>query len=295
MRFALYVTLLPLFGLSLFGLSTPADDRLRTDADLRQWLAWGAIAALALSALSIAVMIAAMMGVAVGGISVSDVGAMLTGMSAGTAWIVRIAALVTVLAALALRPPAAMLIVAASGSALALASLAWTGHGAMDSGSRGLVHTSADVIHLLAASAWLGGLLALALLLWPSTTRADHDLTHRALARFAATGTIAVALLIFTGLVNSWLLIGIDRLPVLWTSLYGRLLVIKLALFVVMLALAASNRFRLTPALQRGIGDGRATPAIGNLRKSLAIETAAALGILGLVSWLGTLSPPISA
>jgi putative copper resistance protein D len=294
-RFALYVALLPLFGLSLFGLSTPANDRLSIDANLRQWLAWGAIAALALSALSIAVMTAAMMGVAVGGIGVSDVGAMLTGMSAGTAWIVRIAALASVLAAVAIRPPATMLIVAVAGSALALASLAWTGHGAMDSGGRGVVHASADVVHLLASGSWLGGLLALAILLWPSTTRADHDLTHRALARFAATGTIAVALLILTGLVNSWLLIGIDRLPALWTSLYGRLLLIKLALFVVMLGLAASNRFQLTPALQRDIRDGRATLAIGKLRKSLAVETVAALGILGLVSWLGTLSPPISA
>lgn len=295
MRFALYATLLPLFGLAMFGLNTPAADSQSTDANLRRWLAWGAIVALALSTLSIAVMTAAMMGVGVGDIGVSDVGAMLTGMSAGTAWVVRIAALVTVLAAVSIRPPTAMLIVAASGSALALASLAWTGHGAMDSGSRGVVHASADVVHLLAAGAWLGGLLALALSLWPSTTRADHDLTHRSLARFAATGTIAVALLILTGLVNSWLLIGIDRLPSLWTSLYGRLLVIKLALFVVMLALAASNRFRLTPALRRGIKDGRAKPAIGNLRRSLAVESAAALGILGLVSWLGTLSPPISA
>jgi putative copper resistance protein D len=295
MRFALYVTLLPLFGLALFGLNVPAADSLGMDASLRRWLAWGAIAALALSMLSIAVMTATMMGVGVGDIGVSDVGGILTSMSAGMAWVVRIAALVTVLVAVGIRSPTAMHVIAVAGSALALASLAWTGHGAMDSGSRGVVHASADVVHLLAAGAWLGGLLALALSLWPSTPRADHDLTHRSFARFAATGTIAVALLILTGLVNSWLLIGIDRLPALWTSLYGRLLLIKLALFVVMLGLAASNRFHLTPALQGGIGDGRATLAICSLRKSLAVETAAALGILGLVSWLGTLSPPISA
>lgn len=294
-RFALYATLLPLFGFALFGLYAPAAGKLSQNR-LQHWrLALGATAALVFSASSIVVMTAAMMGVGVGEIGVYDVGAMLTGMSAGTAWIVRIVALAVVIGAAVMGRRTAMPAAAAAGSGVALASLAWTGHGGMDEGARGVVHATADVVHLLAAGAWLGGLLALAVLLWPSAAYADYDLTYRSLARFAGVGTIAVALLVLTGLVNSWLLIGIDRLPMLWTSLYGRLLLIKLALFVVMLGLAASNRFRLTPALRAGLKDGGTTAAIGGLRRSLAVEATAAMGILGLVAWLGTLSPPVSA
>jgi putative copper resistance protein D len=61
-----------------------------------------------------------------------------------------------------------------------------------------------------------------------------------------------------------------------------------------MLGLAAANRFRLTPALERVIGTGDTKSAIGALRKSLAIETGAAIAILALVGWLGTLEPPNS-
>lgn len=294
-RFALYATLLPLFGVSLFALYASAAGKLAQN-NRRWWLVVGATAGLVFSGSSIAVMTAAMMGVGIGEIGIADIGAMLTGMSAGTAWIIRVAALVIVVGTAAIGPRTMAPAAAAAASGVALASLAWTGHGGMDEGVRGIVHASSDVVHLLAAGAWLGGLLALGILLSSPSTSADHlDLTHQSLARFAGVGTIAVALLVLTGLVNSCLLIGIDRLPMLWTSLYGQLLLIKLVLFVAMLGLAASNRFRLTPALLRGVVDGQTTAAIGDLRRSLAIETAAALGILGLVSWLGTLSPPVSA
>ena len=113
--------------------------------------------------------------------------------------------------------------------------------------------------------------------------------------RFANIGTVAVALLVLTGLINAGLLIGIDRLPMLWTSLYGQLLLIKLALFAVMLALAATNRFRLTPALGRILASADPSRRVGDLRISLAAESAAAIAILALVAWLGALSPPVSA
>ena len=295
LRFALYATLLPMFGLALFNLTASTNDKLEQFGGLRRWLAWGAIVALLLSALSIAEMTASMMGVNVGDIGLGDVGGMLTGMTAGTAWLVRVVALAVVVVAAVIGRPTGMLTIATAGFAVASASLAWTGHGGMDDGRRGVIHAGADVVHLLAAGAWLGGLLALARPVWASAAQDDHESTHRSLARFAGVGTAAVALLVLTGLINSWLLIGFDRLPALWTSLYGRLLLIKLGLFGLMLALAASNRFRLTPALRRGLVGGRTALAIGDLRRSLALETAAALGILGLVAWLGTLAPPISA
>ena len=77
--------------------------------------------------------------------------------------------------------------------------------------------------------------------------------------------------------------------------LYGQLLLAKLALFAAMLALAAANRFRLTPAFGKAIAQGDGSCAVAALRRSLAAEAGAALLILGLVAWIGTLAPPMSA
>lgn len=103
-----------------------------------------------------------------------------------------------------------------------------------------------------------------------------------------------MALLILSGFINSWILIGPSRLGSLFTSLYGLLLAGKLILFGVMLMLAAANRFFLTPSLAAAIETGNASLAIGSLRRSLAIETGCALAILALVAWLGLLAPPAS-
>src|SRR3546814_7877736 len=75
----------------------------------------------------------------------------------------------------------------------------------------------------------------------------QFDTAHRALAGFATAGTVIVGLVIVTGIVHSYALIGPQNISGLFQSAYGQLLLIKLVLFGLMLALAASNRFRLTP------------------------------------------------
>ena len=72
---------------------------------------------------------------------------------------------------------------------------------------------------------------------------------------------------------------------------YGRLLLAKLALFGAMLGLAAINRWRLTPALAAAGSDAGAWPAERRIRLSIMLETTAAILILVLVAWLGTLDP----
>ena len=116
----------------------------------------------------------------------------------------------------------------------------------------------------------------------------------RGLVRFSAIGVRVVGVLLASGLVNSWFLVGRARLGRVLTTPYGRLLLAKLALFGFMLALAAVNRYWLTPQLERAHAtDGARSfqPVI----RSILTETAFALLVLGLVSWLGTLSPPIDA
>src|SRR3546814_7128138 len=107
----------------------------------------------------------------------------------------------------------------------ALASLAWSSHGAASEGALGWLHLASDIMHLLAASAWIGALAAFVLIFVQrkDDDRGDLPLAHRALAGFAGAGTLLVALIVLSGLVNGLILVGFDNVGELGTSLYGQL------------------------------------------------------------------------
>src|SRR5258708_9542771 len=131
-----------------------------------------------------------------------------------------------------------------------------------------VVHMSADGLHLLAAGAWLGGLVSLFSLVVravrTSTPVCDAEASHAA-ARFSGMGHIAVAALIGSGLINSWFLVG--SFANLGTP-YGQLLIVKLVLFAGMLSLAGLYRFSIVPMLFKAY-DGC------------------------VVTWISMMSPPI--
>ena len=169
--------------------------------------------------------------------------------------------------------------------ALGLVALpALTGHAGALPGPSGYGLIAVDMAHLLAAGAWLGGLPAflLALQRTPDDWEAGDRLV-RTTRRFSRLAFLAVATLLGTGLINSAFLLSgpADLLA----SDYGRRLGLKLVLFAAMLAFAAANRFRLTPALPGG-------GARRSLARNTLIETALGVGILAVVATLGTLPPP---
>lgn len=266
------------------------------------WVRAVVLAAAVLLAVSSLVQIAAqsiqLSGSVSEGLKVETLSAVVSYMPQGKAAVVRAAAaLAAVLALVLLRPDRGRLIVAAGLGTVATASLAWMGHGAATEGSLGTVHLASDLLHVLAAAIWLGalaGFLGL-LIAGPKTPEARAGL-HTALARFAGIGSAAVAVLILTGTVNSWILVGPDRLESLWTASYGRLLGLKLLAFLAMLGLAAANRYRLTPALGRSLGSRTGADAEhAALRRSIAAEAALGVTVLLLVAWFGTLAPPAAA
>jgi copper resistance protein D len=159
-------------------------------------------------------------------------------------------------------------------------SLAWSGHGAATPGANGVLHLTADILHLSASGIWLGALLpfAIALVRHPDAAAA---LTRR----FSALATACVLVLAASGIVDGWMILGgIDALT---GTPYGQLLLAKIALFLLMLAFAGVNRFVLTPRL--------ATSNSANARLRLVIhsgcEITLGLAILSLVGVLGTLTP----
>ncbi|SCW83644.1 putative copper resistance protein D [Sphingobium faniae] len=297
-RWSLYADLGLLFGLLLFALYALKGSEREELLPLR-WLTT-ALAGLGigLSGLSFVLAVAAMLGVDLKDVDHASVMMILTETPVGWALLARILALTILCAAVhaswAFRK--AGITILALIAAIPVASLAWSGHGAASEGLTGMVHLVGDILHLLAASAWIGALAAFILILSRRSPMFEPlDAAHRALAGFATAGTVIVGLIFVTGVVNSYALIGPQNMSGLFQSAYGRLLLIKLVLFGLMLALAASNRFSLTPALATGIKDGNIEGAVSRLRRSLWLEVGAGILILALVAWLGTLLPPASA
>lgn len=164
--------------------------------------------------------------------------------------------------------------------ALGLVALpALTGHAGATPDPAGYGTVAADIVHLIAAGAWLGALPAFTLLLASETKSEDAAKITR---RYGRVALCAVAALALSGLVNAWSLLSGPR-DFIDTD-YGRLLSLKLVLFAAMLAFAAVNRFHLTPAL----------PAIRAQRaliRTTLSETATGLGVVFVVAILGTTPP----
>ena len=180
-------------------------------------------------------------------------------------------------------------------SALGLmAAIAWTGHAGATLGEMGNLHLIVDVLHLMAAAAWVGGVFPLTLLLVSARRHQTIEwasLTWDSVLRFSTLGIITVGTLLVTGIVNAWLLVGSVR-ALLFTK-YGQLLTLKLMVFGLMLMFAAFNRFCLTPQLAPPIEDKARLEALRQLTRNSAAEFALGLAIFAIVGLLGTMHPAI--
>jgi putative copper resistance protein D len=180
------------------------------------------------------------------------------------------------------RAPAAITVL----SAVLLASLATTGHSVMHTGWLGVAHQVNQAVHLLAAGFWLGGLIPLALLLATSETRPPDRLARaRALRQFSDVAIVAVVLVLATGLVNAWMLVG-DPSALIETD-YGNTLVVKLVMVAAIVAVAIVNRLVMLPALA---ADGAA--ALARIERNVKLEIVLGALIVAAASVLGNLPPP---
>ncbi len=212
----------------------------------------------------------------------------LRGTGFGQTWGVRlILGILIVLLALRARPDDRLLTILAT---LFLISIAYSGHSRMQSGALRWAHIFADALHLMAAGAWIGGLLALILLIPRLAKSGREGAAAGVLHQFSGMGYFAVAVLILTGLFKSWLLVV--NLQGLLSTPYGWTLMVKLALFAGMGALALSNRLWITPALSSRPAD----PSLwlGRLRLQVSVELGLGLLVLAAVGLMGAMEPPAS-
>ena len=276
-RFAALAALLLVAGLPLHALTLGALEPV--SGTKRLLLAALALAAAAASIWWAFEAVAAMAGLTLATLDQETFTVVLAATPLGAVMEWRLTALAAVLFALVMPLRATRLGIAALAGAVALGTMAWTGHAGASEGTVGSMHRLADAIHLLGAATWLGALAGFT----AAAFRSDSARQIYQLAAFARTGSVVVALLLATGVANT---LAIAGWPFPWGGKWGLLLALKLLLFAAMLALAAINRWKITPALDRGEPTAQA-----HLRKSVALEFALGLGVVAIVALLGMLDP----
>ncbi len=224
-------------------------------------------------------------------------GIVLTQTHFGIDWLIRAALIVVIALCLVVqartREQAAGWVGLLASSAF-IGSLAWAGHGAAtENVPFDAIHAPADILHLLAAGAWLGALVPLVIFLaqvWRDKSTQAVAIARTATLRFSVLGLASVGTLIVTGVVNTWFLAG--NVPALIGTLYGQLLLLKVGLFAAMIAVAAVNQRRLLPCLADNASrPGLCLQAIRQVRRNASIEATAGVLILAIVGIIGILPP----
>jgi len=150
-----------------------------------------------------------------------------------------------------------------------------------------------DLLHATAASLWVGGLFVLVVGLVPTlrdlTPAGRREVLARAIPRFSTIALIAWAILVLSGLYNAWLNVG--NLEALRTTDYGKSLILKLAILVPLLGLAAFNLLVVNRRLRRAREERTATIWSGFFVTAIASEAVLVILVLLVVGRL-TAQPP---
>jgi copper transport protein len=144
-----------------------------------------------------------------------------------------------------------------------------------------------DVVHHGAAAAWIGGLAIVGLIALPRLAPED---VRPVMLRFSRLASVSVAAIVVTGLVQAVRLVGSPRQ--LLEVNHGKLLAVKLAVLVGMLALADVNRRRVTARLSTAGASARLD--IDGLRRGMALELVIGLVIIGVTAAM-VVSPPATS
>ena len=158
-----------------------------------------------------------------------QIGAVLTDTAFGHAWAAHLVLAAALVAVVAFGPRDRWAATAVASAAL-LASLGLVGHAAMQSGAEGVLHRANHAVHLLAAGAWIGGLVPFVMCLRAYERDDLRKDAVRAMAGFSFWGQFIVAAIVLTGVVN--IALTSHRAPIPPTTPYRALLVAKLVIVV---------------------------------------------------------------
>ena len=143
------------------------------------------------------------------------------------------------------------------------------------------------MLHLCAAGFWIGGLVPLTIFL--ARVRASFSLGEtvvRVVRRFSTLSLCCVSVLVVSGISNSWLLVG--SIHALFTTPYGRLLLVKLTLFAILIAIGARNRFLVKIKLLKAPVSLAVLPQLG---RNVLCEMCLGVAVVAIVACLGVTPP----
>jgi putative copper resistance protein D len=231
-------------------------------------------------------------------LSPANAGGVLLGTRYGIVWLVRVGLMVLLALSLVKLQASSSNNLQRSSLVLAAAlvvALAFSGHAAAGEGAWLAAQLAVYALHLFAAAAWLGGLPAFALFLGWLRRRGDPSLQialKETTPRFSLLGLGCVTILMASGLYNAWILVG--SIPQLVGTTYGRLLLVKVALLLPLLGVAAINLLKFKPsilALQSAKSAAPARGLLSRLKRRVQIEAAIGACILLIVALMSNTPP----
>jgi len=166
-------------------------------------------------------------------------------------------------------------------SLLLVSGLSLSGHDGVDPGSSWKSEL-ADWVHISAASLWVGGLATLVGLVWYGAP----ELRSLAFRRFSELATVSIALVLAAGTYLA--IVRLPHLHDLWTTGYGRVLLVKIGLVACVLAWGGVHKFLVAPALDRVGSEGFLT----RIGRSLAGESLLGAAVLLVAAILVDSRPP---
>jgi copper transport protein len=193
-------------------------------------------------------------------------------------------------------PVRACIKAAALGACMLAVTPALSGHPSVQ-GPRG-VFFPADVIHVVGASVWVGGIACLLLALPAATRKLEGPRRTRlllaTLARFSPLALACVIAIAITGVVQAY--IDVRSFDGLLYSTYGALVIVKVVLLLALIGFGWVNRSRILPALRRLAGRGE-SPGRGGAaaRRSIRGELVVMVAVFGVTAALVSYAPPIDA
>lgn len=152
------------------------------------------------------------------------------------------------------------------------ATMSMSGHAVGDDVT--ILRLPLDMMHSIAAAAWIGGLVQL--VFWSRTSRVSAQV----LDRWSRIAVGAVVMLVVTGAWAAWEEVGLS-IQGFTSTTYGRLVLVKIALLVAAMPLANLNRRRIVPAIKRDVENSRSS-----LRRYVLAEIALLAFVLMATAWL---------
>jgi copper transport protein len=160
-----------------------------------------------------------------------------------------------------------------------VSGLSLSGHSAADAGSSWKSEL-ADWAHLSAACLWIGGLVQLAVVVWPLLP----DARRSAFLGFSRLATVCIGVLLLAGVYLS--ILRLPQFSDLWTTGYGQVLLVKIGLVAVALAWGGLHKLVAVPAVAAG-------GVLPRLRASIVGESLVGMSVLLAAAVLVNAKPPV--